>query len=702
MWGLLNAAFTLVAAACLLGLSHTPWSLAKQEGYYLPVIGSLATALTVGILFVYWRMSRTIPQFTYDIEDCVPPSRSQRTLAYFMTGLIFLAVLLAPLHNLCDADGRKGAFADPLARELIALTGKANCLVTDGSLDLHMLILTRLQNRKLTLVPASPDDDQTPPSTAVKTASRSTVSRKGPPQKESPVVFIERWLRAKPEACDQVAIMARPTFWARTGLCAVPNGLVYLGSGNVQTIDGPQLLKKHEALWSSLTPLLSCDQRPPPALAALLAQVSCQASRVANDLGVFLEDRGCLKESVRAYDQAQSLDPNNLCAAFNRYGLLLRNASLGSPAKQELLIQHVAERLDRGFMFERCVTLYGSLHSQPADLLERHALAAQHPLVLQWIAYCQSQAAAGLHPSPVAGAATDNDNALAQAIRALRAGQPSDAEARLRAFVKTSPENLSGWSILADLLLNGGKTNEVAVVVLPAMRTAAGEKGHELVDMVEGLLALHQAPPRYREARTFFTRALAHHPGLKEAQDQLLQTDRSLGDAACFESDAANILKTDADHCTANAILGGLRLSQKRYDEAEKHLRRSISTLPTAGALNDLAALQLAKNKLTDAEKSARYALRLNPNFYQAWDTLGNVLADQNRLSEADAAIRCALSLCANDPRLHINLARMNMKLNRTSEARQILSLAAPMVATATSSVGKDFAALSRELDTLP
>ena len=75
------------------------------------------------------------------------------------------------------------------------------------------------------------------------------------------------------------------------------------------------------------------------------------------------------------------------------------------------------------------------------------------------------------------------------------------------------------------------------------------------------------------------------------------------------------------------------------------------------------------------------------------------MLTDQNRLSEADAAIRCALSFCATDPSLHLNLARLNLKLNRQDEVRQLLSLAAPMVAHAKPSIGKDFAALSQELD---
>ncbi len=179
-----------------------------------------------------------------------------------------------------------------------------------------------------------------------------------------------------------------------------------------------------------------------------------------------------------------------------------------------------------------------------------------------------------------------------------------------------------------------------------------------------------------------------------------METDRQLGEAAAFEADTAFILETDPAHCAANALLGGLRLSQCRYDEAEKFLRQSIATLPTAEAVNDLAETLRNKNKLNDAEKSARQALRINPSFYQAWDTLGCILSDQNRLGEADAAFRSALSICAKDPRLYISLARLKLKMKRNDEAQQILEQAAPLVSKASTQIGKDFASLTQAAKT--
>jgi tetratricopeptide (TPR) repeat protein len=629
-----KALITITAALCLLGLAHGPWAWSRTDALP-PVIAGLATALTIGLLAAYWRLLRTAPPLADDeAEDEVPPPRAQQALALGMASLIVALVCLAPLRNFGDADGRKGAFADPVARQLLALTGEADRLVTDGVLDTHVLIQAHLAGRRLALVPASAAGDL-----------------------------------GQPGDGAQLAVAAAPSLLTRSGLCAVPNGLTYRGAADTRAIDGQALLRQHETLWNALAPLLAPELKRPPALASLLSAVRQQASRVANDLGALLEDRGCDKEASVAYGQALALDQDNLCASFNLYGLELRNAAGVSPQSHEDLLQRVAARYDRGFLFERCAARYGALHSQPADLLARHNATAQHPLVLQWIAYCQSRATAETAlPPPAEGAISIRENALELATHALRAGDTAEAESRLRAFLSANPNDLAGWALFADLLQSSGRTAELASLVLPSIRKAAGEKGHELVDRTEGLLALGQTPPRYREARIFFLRALERRPGLKECQEQLLQTDRLIGDPALTESDAANILRTDPSHCTAHTLLGGIRREQQRCEEAEAHFRRSVAARPASDTLDSLANLLRVKKSLPEAEKAARHALRIDPDYYPAWDTLSNVLAEQNRLGEAETAIRNALSLCGNDPRLLLTLTRLHLRTNRTRE----------------------------------
>lgn len=634
-WCLLGVLATLAAAACLLGLPYTPWGAARQ-GFHTPVYAGLATALTVGLVYTYWRQLRAVLQASPD-EDDVPQTQRQRTLARWMAGFTVALVLLAPLRNVGESDGRNGAFADRVARELLALSDDASRLCSDGSLGLHLRIQARLQKFQPALTHVIPDAHPT---------------------------------TREPESFP------------------LP--------------DVPQLMRKYETFWRALEPLLSRDLERPPALASLLREARRQSSRITNELGVSLDERGCASEAALAYGHALRLDTNNRCASFNRYGLGLRNFSLGASAEQESLVLQAAERLERGFLFERCAARYGALRSQPADLLETLNATAAHPLVLQWVAYCQSRATDTLRlPPPANGETPAKETTLELATHAMRAGDLAGAETRLHAFLRARPDSLSGWSLLAGILFDSGRAAEVASLVRPAMRAAAGETGHELLDLLEGRLALHSTPPRHRDARLFFARALTHHPGLKEAQEHLLQTDLLIGDAALIEADTSDILKADPRHGPANTLLGGIRFAQQRYDEAENHLRKSVATRPSAGNLTDLADLLRTRKNLADAEKNARHALRLDPDSFLAWDTLGNILADQNRLGEAETAIGRALSLGANDLRPRLTWAKLNLRLRRTSEARQILTQAEPMVARASAAAGNDFASLSKELEKL-
>lgn len=698
LWGILNAVFTLMAIGCLLGLPHTPWFLARQT-FHLPVFAGLATALTLGFLFAYWRLSLTLPQQIYDGDEYyLPPSRAQRLFFSGMAVAIGVIVVVAPFRALRDADGRKGTFADAFAAEILTWSNNALCLVTDGKLDMHILVQAHQNRRKLTVLPTFGEEasPQLPP------AGKSR--RPAPPQKETPVQFVERWLRNNPHACEQIAVMTSPGLWTRAGLAPVPHGLVYLGVQDPKDIDTRILFQKHGSFWAKIPVLLAAAPSRSPALEELASHLRQQVSRIANDLGVFLEDQHCQPEAIKTYTRAAELDEANLCALFNRYGLALQSpvARQEDIAACEEQIGLASKKRLHGFLFEQCSSQYGTLHLQPTDLLERLNVSATAPLVVQWISFNHSQLAANqgpLRPEPVAMTGQTGVNTLAQIVQDIRVGRKAAAEPRLRSFLQANPDSLPGWSVLADLLVEDKKFDEIADRVLPAMRVAAGEKGSELIDMLEGLMALKQSPCRPVDARTFFLRALGRRPNQKEAQDCLLRTDRLLGNIVLVEADVAFILKTDSNNCAANAFLGSIRLCQKRYDEAEKALRKSISVLPTAEALNDLSEVLCANRQFAEAEKAARHALRIAPGFYQAWDSLGSILTDQERLKEADAAFRCALALCPKDPHIHLNLAKLNIRMNKKQEARQILNEISPLVKEAGEAFAQDYAVLSKELN---
>jgi len=177
-----------------------------------------------------------------------------------------------------------------------------------------------------------------------------------------------------------------------------------------------------------------------------------------------------------------------------------------------------------------------------------------------------------------------------------------------------------------------------------------------------------------------------------------LRANALLGNADYLESDVQVILKYQPAHVAANAILGSRRLSQKRYAESEKFLLQSVKSQPTAGALNDLATLLSLTGNYREAEKQARLAIRLKPNFYQAWDTLGNILLESGRTSDASEALRCALQWGRGDPRLYLTLTRIHFKQGHFQEAGKTLGYSKPLLGHMSGSVREEYDKLRNQL----
>ncbi len=85
----------------------------------------------------------------------------------------------------------------------------------------------------------------------------------------------------------------------------------------------------------------------------------------------------------------------------------------------------------------------------------------------------------------------------------------------------------------------------------------------------------------------------------------------------------------------------------------------------------NLAITQQFLNRLPDAEKNLREAIRLDPKFGQAHFQLGTVLEDQQRLEEALPELREAARLDPAYAEPHMAMARILHKLGREAPARE-------------------------------
>lgn len=687
----LNTAYTM---AGLLALPNTVWAVSR-EGTQLPVLTSLAVACTAGLLFVYWFRLATAPSRNAESPAGTAPLLA-RFASFGVCGLLVVVMLRSVAVNLPDADGRRAGFADAVAQEIIELAPDARCLITDGTLELHLLIRARLAGRGLEVLPVNPAGGGLARGVAVAYGPHRVAGAGGGAGSDLEGLAA-KWLREHPADHQKVAVVGAPSVWHKAGLWAVPAGLIYEGLPKAKTPDLITFYAGNQMVWRRIAALMKDDPTLLPILRRTRADVRAHVSRLANDAGAVLDQTARTDDADAAYSDALALDGSNLSAALNRYGLRLRrgDANLASIDQvcRSLALSKEPSRFSENF--DRAVARYGTLVVQPADLLvpcllrdspQGTTLApAVIRLVGKWLsprldtAPGAPSALAGARLPPAAGCVRAHVGAapasaeLIVAIQAFEEGRRAEAEILAREVVKSHPGSLPGLTVLSEILLDKGGVKEVSGALLPAMRDAAKAAENALVLMIQGGVCLQLGAGRLEEARASLKRALELNPNLRAARDWLVMVGERLANDVTSEADARYVLGLDPSHAAAHALLGRLLVAQKRGEEAETHLRASLRRCPSEENHRVLSDLLRPSKRLAEAEQEARLAVRLAPCSFRSWETLGHALAAGGQVEGAAAAYACALAVNGDESVAYFPLIRLLLGQNKAVEASGLL-----------------------------
>jgi tetratricopeptide (TPR) repeat protein len=254
------------------------------------------------------------------------------------------------------------------------------------------------------------------------------------------------------------------------------------------------------------------------------------------------------------------------------------------------------------------------------------------------------------------------------------------ARLALQQTTDLQPKNLNAWALLAHLQLQNGEIEEVETLVIPKMEKVAETIDNYYVQLTKAMMNMKKAekdqrPERYlRVAREGFIRAAKLNQSALYLNDVILDLDIQLNDQESALLHARQVLRKNRRNALANYVMGSLRLREGSYGEAEDFLRRSVAAKPIYAALNDLAEALRRIKKLSDAEKFARDAVKMNPDQYIGWETLASILveADKN-LEEAESAVRKAVAINKEDLRVQITLARVLIKKGDVEIAREVI-----------------------------
>jgi TolB-like protein/Tfp pilus assembly protein PilF len=193
-----------------------------------------------------------------------------------------------------------------------------------------------------------------------------------------------------------------------------------------------------------------------------------------------------------------------------------------------------------------------------------------------------------------------------------------------------------------------------------------------------------QTAESVRRAITFLEEAVRLDPNYALAYAKLAQAWRQY--AASFSTEAtddtakaygqarraADMAVSLAPDLVETRMAVGLLAMNPDLDfpAAEKEFRRVLQSAPSdAAAKNALSMALLAQGRLTEAERSCREAISLDPLLTTSWYNIGRVAVGMGRYEEAEELFRKGIEIQPRASRFHSYLVILDILENRPAQA---------------------------------
>jgi len=182
--------------------------------------------------------------------------------------------------------------------------------------------------------------------------------------------------------------------------------------------------------------------------------------------------------------------------------------------------------------------------------------------------------------------------------------------------------------------------------------------------------------------------ALGSNPdAAKKAYEEALQKDKDhagahlglallayrSGDAKTAQSEFDAVLARVPDHLDALIGLGDIHLAAGEADQAIDSYTKAIQAREDARAHHGLGLALARTHKTQEAVTELQKSIALNPQAFDSYVALGNLLAGAGAFPQAEQAFRGALAI-RQDPQVQRSLASVLNRLGRAAEAMQLLT----------------------------
>jgi len=609
------------------------------------------------------------------------------------------------------------------SREVVASAGDRAWLVTNTLLDDQIAIEAKLRGSPATLIRMS--YARSVPHMKYIASLFKDDARLQSLARVGMTPLMDEWFFHLKDVERNTAVVHVPDLWMMAGYQAIPDRTVFNGAREDAMPSLDEVLARNQAFWSTYGRRLEAveaDKTRPQGVA--LEWIRTHISKIANNLGVLLEDMGRTDDAFSSYQQARWLAPDNLSALMNLHVLAQREKRPEFEALEAELIQRTEAVMgrvqtwslsyvygivrvpelfaNRGMAF----AMSGKATMAISDMKRALALNQQNPqiqLALAGLYFGESRdiesreqyesvleqdagnvaALLGLMRLAVRNgqyaearehlaalrktAIKPNVLRMDEAVLESLAGSPAMAMKLFRDVIKEEPENMQAWAALA---ITAAQMNDKAAGE-EAMRKLRDAK--MLAPGIQLVLAQSAVDQGDRDtARRHLSDILRRQPSNVPALEMTLRLDMYEGSRDQVQRTVEKVLAVDPRNALGNYMLGVHHYYNKEYALAESAYRASLATTRSPQALNDLAYVLYLQGNLDESEGLVRESIAINERNHSAWDTLGVILMQKNKTLEAEEALQKSLGLRPNTASVLLSLAVLYEKMGRTTEAGRI------------------------------
>lgn len=653
-----------ISFASVLALA-TPLAAGKILARYgiLPVASSAFAAVLSGYLIVFWWYYR-------------------RQVVSVVAGSAYaFVVLVVVCWNLFDFNSDDGDFADRVARAIIGDLGERRLVVTDGSLDDHLMLAAADSGRRVIVVSLQRDTDERYLKSLAEVVRKERIGGDKSEQLSLSLTlgvlpFVKEYLKTDPAASRNMVIMGAPDLWLSAGIEPVPEFFFFGGDPYAKPdwtrwkeFDGVLFAQRG---WGSYHEREVVDP-----VTSLRLNLRRHLGLMANDRGVYLQDHGRDDEAWKMYELVlNEIDRDNISAIFNEVAMLSSKHEAAVAKKRELdrLVRTAVDDKRRRYLLWQLGTYYGYIRNPEVFVRLGHIWARSGR---------PGEALAQLNRA-IDFVADDKRNTLINMIASLYAGKLDRVKSR-ELYESVIAKNSRDHDALVGMMrleLAAGNDRKAIEYLERAAASATDKRRIETERAMISLMKhdLSDAKARFRRLVQDDLKDMQSWSLLSATLIQMIDDEKDGTQRAKLERELETVVtemgrqSRDASDYYLQSARGFLllRKGEKERRAAREAFAAAAAARPDALSAQDMVlGLDISLNDRAAAENHARAVLRRNADAPFANFVMGSISIGKGELAAAEMFLRRSVAAENPPPAAYNDLAETLRRRGEHKEAEK-------------------------------